>query len=448
MNKHLSRLGRALGLSLIVALVAGVLGFVSSAPAMADGQDPVTFELNLNVSDAASSATSFDYKSSSIVRSAVNDKGQIVLTPVNKPTAHWAKKYAKKCPTLHAYPTDRQIKRFKPTTFILKGTALKQFRKAAMSDKVVKKLGHGRVKVSAVCFQLTAGAHFPDTGLALDGNVHGWDNVVKGSPMLFEIAKVKARRDGESTAAFVPIRRGQADSHGIYSIGDCGNKKPAVVEFPNEHVDYNDTDSYWWKDSGDVVARVHVGGSATIRQGNCAMTLNYDFFAQGTAAYAVIVRGKTTIEAHGQVVNVVSKQSAHANASASAAASVKANLTAQFDGCDNPPPPPPVDNPPSMECQAPQHIFVGDDAMWADYLASDADGDPITFAYSTSGPILVHTVEQSVVNGKQRLSIRFSAQDIPEGTSQVAHIVVTATANGKSVSCDTAVTVENNHTGW
>jgi hypothetical protein len=425
----------------VLAMVISGLAFAAPAASATDS-DPVTFQLNLDVSDAASSQSSFNYKSTSIVRSAVNDKGQIVLTPVNKPTAHWTAKYAKKCPMVGAYPTKAQIKNFKPTNFILRGAALKQFRRAAMSDKVVKRLSHRRVKVSVVCFQLPAGKHFPDTGLALNGHVRGWDNVVKGSAMLFEIAKVTARRAGESTDAFVPIRRGQADSRGVYSIGDCGNKKPAVVEFTHEQVEYNDTDSYWWSDTGDVLARVHIGGSATISQGSCSMTLYYDFFAQGSAAYAVVVQGKTSIEAHGKVSNIVSKQSAHADASVSAAASVKANLKAQFTGCDTPPPP--VDNPPSMECQGPQHIYVGDDAMYADFILTDPDGDPVSFsAPVVTGPLDIVLVEDEAVSGGKHRTVGIRAQSIPAHTDQNATLSVTGQANGKSVSCTVNITVHN-----
>ncbi|MBC7512454.1 hypothetical protein H7142_02225 [Candidatus Saccharibacteria bacterium] len=325
-----------------IAMMASMLttGTAQAATDQPTSEQPVTYELNLNISDAASSASTFDYVSKSMVRSAVNDKGQIVLTPVNKPTAHWVYKNAKRCPVVSSYPTKRQVKRLKPTTFKLKGAALKQFKRAAMSERKIKKLSNGRVKMEATCFQLRDGEGFPDTGLDLNGNVRGMGSTVHGKNMLFEIAKVKARRAGESTDAYIPIRRGQDnDGDGVYDDGDCGNKKPAVVEFPQGTYDYEDEDFYWYKDTGDVVARVGVKGSATIKQGNCAMTLDYDFFAQGTADYSVIVRGKTSVEAHGRTIYVVSKQSAHVDATANATASVKASLKAQFTGCSDTPPP-------------------------------------------------------------------------------------------------------------
>lgn len=328
---------RAAFVAVFFVLFGGLVGLTATT---ANADESITYELNLDLADAASADTTFNYQSTSIVKSAVNASGLPVFTPVNKPSAHWRTKYAKKCPTLSAYPSKAKIKALytRPTIFKLKGTPLKGFRRAAMSDRVIKKLTGGYYKVSASCFWLRPGARFPDTVKDITGNVHGVGSSVKGNkPMLFEVAKATSRRAGESTAALVPIRRGQDfDGDGVIDDGDCGNKKPAVIEFPEGTYEYNDTDEYWWKDSGNVIARVHVGGSATIRQGNCAMTLFYDFFAQGAAGYSVVIKGKTTVEAHGRAVKVVSTQSAHADATANATAFVKANLKAQFDGCDTP----------------------------------------------------------------------------------------------------------------
>jgi hypothetical protein len=116
-----------------------------------------------------------------------------------------------------------------------------------------------------------------------------------------------------------------------------------------------------------------------------------------------------------------------------------------------PPCPTPVDTPPSMECQVPQHIFVGDDAMYADFDTVDPDGDAISYGQPViSGPINVVMVERSTVNGKEHLSVKFVAQDgvVPDGSSQTATISVTATAGGKTATCSGTVTVENNRTGW
>lgn len=332
-------------MGLVAALIATAFMLVGTVPVMAatgsDG-DSVTYELNLNISDAASSDSSFDYRSKSIVRSAVNSDGQPVFYPVNHPSAHWRMANAKRCVTLKSYPNAKMIKRLyaNPTIFKFRhgSKAETLFRKAAMSDKFVKK---GSTDVmSASCFWLRPRTKFPDTVKDITDQVHGVGNSVKGNkPMLFEVAKATTHRSGESADALVPVRRGQDfDGDGVIDDGDCGNKKPAVIEYDEGEYEYNDSDNYWWKDEGDVEARVHVGGSATIRQGNCSMTLNYDFFAQGLAGYSVLVKGKTSIEAHGNAIEIISKQSAHADASANAAASVKANLKAEFTGCDNQPP--------------------------------------------------------------------------------------------------------------
>lgn len=311
----------------------------------AENDGDVDFELHLNAADADSAGSHFDYSSRSVVKSDVNDQGQIVLTPVNKPSAHWQAKWANKCPTVSHYPTRQQIKNFKSTVFRMNGAEFKKFKRASMTEKVIKLLPHGYVKATATCFQLPAGKHFPDTGLALNGEVQGMDNVVRGPPMLFEIARVTAHRAGESTDAYVPIRRGQADANGVYSIGDCGNKKPAVVTHPQGSYEYMDNDVYWWRDSGDVLARVHFWGTGTISEGTCKLTLNYDFFAQGSAAYDVLVKGKTAIEAHQGAIKLISMQAAYADAFANAEASVKVDLTANFEGCDTPPNPPTYEQP-------------------------------------------------------------------------------------------------------
>ena len=106
------------------------------------------------------------------------------------------------------------------------------------------------------------------------------------------------------------------------------------------------------------------------------------------------------------------------------------------------------DNPPTLEGHAPQHLYVGEDAQFADFDAFDPDGDPITFEHSSDGPIAITLVERSVVNGKQRLTIGVRPLDIPEGTSQLAHLTVKATAGGKTVSFTATIEVVNENTGW
>lgn len=115
---------------------------------------------------------------------------------------------------------------------------------------------------------------------------------------------------------------------------------------------------------------------------------------------------------------------------------------------DNPPPPPPADTPPTIEGQAPQHLYVGEDALFADFDAFDPDGDPIAFSHEATGPVAITSVERSTVNGKQRLTLGVRPLDIPEGTSKLAYVKVTATAGGKSVSYTATIEVVNEDTGW
>lgn len=124
-----------------------------------------------------------------------------------------------------------------------------------------------------------------------------------------------------------------------------------------------------------------------------------------------------------------------------------ASTTVTVNKCDTPEPP--QDNPPSMQCQGPQHIFVGDDAMFADFDLTDPDGDPVSFgAPQVSGPLQVVLVEDAPVAGGKRRTVGIRAADIPEGTSQNATLTVSGTAGGKSVSCTVNVIVENAKTGW
>jgi hypothetical protein len=111
--------------------------------------------------------------------------------------------------------------------------------------------------------------------------------------------------------------------------------------------------------------------------------------------------------------------------------------------------PPPADNPPTMVCTVPEHIYVGDDAMWADFDITDPDGDAVSFNEPVlTGPIEKVTTDLTNVTGGKRLSVKFRATAIPEGTSQTAMIKVTGQAGGKSVSCSGSVIVENADTGW
>lgn len=111
--------------------------------------------------------------------------------------------------------------------------------------------------------------------------------------------------------------------------------------------------------------------------------------------------------------------------------------------------PPPADNPPSMQCQGPQHIYVGDDAMFADFDLTDPDGNPVSFGEPVvTGPLDVVLVEDSAVAGGKRRTVGIRAKQIPEGTSQNATLKVTGSAGGKSVSCTVNIMVVNEDTGW
>jgi|GEM_PF-4584423 hypothetical protein len=320
-------------LMLITAIAMMTFGMASVAPA-ANADEPVTYELHLDISDADAAGSTYDYVNKSIFKSTTNDQGQIMLAPVNHPTAHWKKQFAVKCPNFNTYPSDAQLNKLKSTTWVMKKAQLQQFKKAAMTDKVVKRLPDGKYKVGAICFEVESGP-IPDTGLDVNGQPHGWSHPIDTShgAMLFELPIMKVGGHAQK----VPVRRGQANNKGVYSIGDCGNKKPGVVEFDESQVEYGDFDSYWWKAVGDVIARVHVGGTATISQGNCKMTLTYDFLAQGSASYSLLVKGKTQVDAEGEIVKVANRQEAHVDAAAAAIASVKADLSAEFTGCDTPP---------------------------------------------------------------------------------------------------------------
>lgn len=119
------------------------------------------------------------------------------------------------------------------------------------------------------------------------------------------------------------------------------------------------------------------------------------------------------------------------------------------------------DSPPTLEGHAPQHLYVGEDAQFADFDAFDPDGDPITFTHEVlnangqpftgddASPIAITLVERSVVNGKQRLTIGIRPlNNVPEGTSKLAQLKVTASAGGKSVSFTATIEVVNDNTGW
>ena len=89
-------------------------------------------------------------------------------------------------------------------------------------------------------------------------------------------------------------------------------------------------------------------------------------------------------------VNLRNKVSANARVKAEASAKAKAeaeiNVTIVIEKESGEP----VDNAPTMQCQGPQHIYVGDDAMYADFDAHDADGHAISFREPVvNGPLEV-----------------------------------------------------------
>jgi hypothetical protein len=107
--------------------------------------------------------------------------------------------------------------------------------------------------------------------------------------------------------------------------------------------------------------------------------------------------------------------------------------------------PPPPDTPPSMTCQGPQHIFVGDDAMDADFDLTDVNGDPVSYgAPAVSGPISITVVDDNPITGGVHRAIGIVAQNtVPSGQQQTATLSETGYANGKSTSCTVTITVVN-----
>jgi hypothetical protein len=98
-----------------------------------------------------------------------------------------------------------------------------------------------------------------------------------------------------------------------------------------------------------------------------------------------------------------------------------------------------------MTCQGPQHIFVGDDAMDADFDLTDVNGDPVSYgAPAVSGPISITVVDDNPITGGVHRAIGIVAQNtVPSGQQQTATLSETGYANGKSTSCTVTITVVN-----
>ncbi|HRF28290.1 MAG TPA: hypothetical protein PL051_01465 [Candidatus Saccharibacteria bacterium] len=530
------------------AMMLGLSTLVAPA-ANADGTTP-TPVLNLDI-NAAGTAT---LDETTVTTLLTDEEGRVILGPVSNPTnkgaLHWLKKDGNKCPLVANQPqTDQALAKIKPTTFVKKGAALKRFHKAVPSAKVVKRLPHGKRKLSVRCYRVKVGGSFTDTGEDAEGQTHGMLNHVSGSPMLFDtfVDTVK-ESDGTVVTKEVSRRRGQVGAgSSTFNKGDCLNEKADHAEFvPGQYVYLDSTTEFRHHVQGMISQRLHVGGSGRVEKGGCYVEFKYDFTTEGKLAFDQIIKAKTKAEAKGRAAEIVSKFNLSTETEGSIENTLSAQLIVAFgEQCSGNPPPPsyenptasghgtacaapgqqngaltasgtnpnnvaagsssltvggktkqftsvgagqtvsadftgyapgtyngsftlgapinksvnftvtvdacpvPEDNPPTMVCTVPEHIYVGDDAMWADFDLTDPDGDAVSFNEPVlTGPIEKTTTDLTNVPGGKRFSVKFRATAIPAGTSQTATIKVTGQAGGKSVSCSGTVTVENNDTGW
>lgn len=418
----------------ILALVASVigLGFVSPAgaatPSSSSGSDDgYTFSLNYDLSSADSAGTKYSYAHTSTVKSLTNPQGKVMGMPVGHPSAHWQKAFAKKCPTFQTYPSKARLNKLRPTTWVIKRSQLHRFRKAAMTDKVVKRLPHRKVKVSATCFFVVKGK-IPDTIKRVDGQIKGWSHAInrRDGKMLFELVTV---RSGGKVAK-VPVRRGQAKNGSTFSIGDCGNKKAAVITYQQNQVAYGNFSSYYWHDQGVAYASIHVGGSGTISYGSCSFTYFLDMSVEGKAAFNVLVSGKTATQARGNATKVINKQSAYTNASANVETNVKAQLEGKFskEGCTTPPPPPPAQ--PKYSCDQllvtkgdhqvtvntfktsqDNATFTKADISWGDGTSTtSASPVGLTHTYGADGTYTIKATAHFDVNGTDKTATSSGCQ--------------------------------------
>ncbi len=171
--------------------------------------------------------------------------------------------------------------------------------------------------------------------------------------------------------------------------------------------------------------------------------------ASGYAAASITVMMKhRDSSVQSEKSRILTEARAKAKTQAQAAAQAKVKLE-----CGStpppPPPPPPVDNLPSMQCHAAQHIWVGEDPMVAVFDLTDPDGTPVSFdKLEVTGPIEIVLTEDTAITDGMRRTITIRAASIPEGTEEAYSLKLLGSSGGKQTSCLAQGTVKNNDTGW
>lgn len=324
-------------MGLVVALIATMFTLVGLAPANAATDSEPTPVISINVS--ASGNAELTEKTASTLNT--DAEGRTILgpvrNPVNKGALHWLKKDANKCPTVANQPrTDKALKKIEKTSFVKKGKAFKRFKKAVPSAKV-KKLHHGKRKLTVRCFWVKVGGEYTDTGEDPNGNAHGLLNHVKGSRMLFDtyMGQTKAGRTE------IVRRRGQvAAGSKVVGVGDCLNPKAEEVEFvPGQYVYVNTWGLLRHRIQGMLRQRLHVGGSGKVSKGGCEVAFTYDFETDGTLAFDQTFTAKTKAEAEGQAAKVATGINLSGSTKASIENQLRLSLMVAFsEQCDGVPP--------------------------------------------------------------------------------------------------------------
>jgi hypothetical protein len=173
----------------------------------------------------------------------------------------------------------------------------------------------------------------------------------------------------------------------------------------------------------------------------------------------VRVRSRSTTEAVASgggklIIKAKADQDLHIRARNAVGVSLDGEVDAycKVDTTTPPPPPPPPteeDTPPSMQCHAAQHIWVGEDPMTAVFDLTDPDGTPVSFdKLEVNGPIEVVLTEDTNISGGKRRTLTIRAGWVPEGTEQAYSLKLFGSSGGKQTSCLAQGTVKNNDTGW
>jgi hypothetical protein len=340
MKNVITRLSRALGLSVVLALIATTLSLVFiAAPAQAQSDPTPVPVININVSAAEKAELKVDTTTTLLT----DAEGRIILGPVsnpkNKGALHWLKKDGNRCPLVANQPTtDKQLSKIKPTTFVKKGSALKRFKKAVPSSKVVKKLKHGKRKLSVRCYRVKVGGSFTDTGEDAAGQPHGLLNHVTGSPMLFDVyIDTVKESDGDVVTKEVSRRRGQVGAgSNEFNVGDCLNIKANRVEFvPGQYVYVSSITKLRQRVQGMLNQRLRVAGKGRVEQGNCYVEFEYDFSTQGSLMFDQTIWAKTKAEAEGKAAMVATSIDVSTDVKGSIENSLKGQLMVAFgDQCN------------------------------------------------------------------------------------------------------------------